>query len=664
MMDRASTFRRLSTTARGLALAGIIAGAPFLGCVPMEEQVPDRGDIFAPLHRADLAGFEHKLIQDDHAGRDDAWTDVGFAFLDLATCRELPDEAPARLEDNPEAHLVYELVRLEDERRLRLIRQARELDRRQWHVGTVHTRFTSRDFFDRSGESVDDELIRWPDVRDKWPDEWPARTSVGFDCEELVVRDRPDTLPSPFDELEPEELTGHLITEWLQTQRVRGSIEAVDDAALADRARATVAAHRADLALLLAGRDDARDVAGPTVDHTVKRTLDELIAVADEIDLDGDYHLDIALRTARLAIIVDDSDTAIDALVQLTDHPDPTIADTARYHATKIAWMEGRFGLAADIGSEMIDGPPSVRSAYAYFAATAHRHDGREDSFLGLARDALRDRRRHPDDPFLGALYREVLRELARYEVDERTEELLEEFGPRAGLATRQREFAEVALDVGRPTVARQLVEPLLEDVDDARRLPRLHAILALAAFMHDEPSEFDTHVDELIDRPDGLREAIPRNRRAAFFAHRDTELARVLRATLPLMAEWGDHDEARARRQAWLESIVDHTQTFLRRAPESAVSDELSELYRLAGQLLDDHPRGYAERIGTEEPSASALVLGTVDMPPTPPLDEAPEPTLRWPAISSLLLIPRGGVPPDDYTTDIGRDDTGEESS
>src|SRR5699024_7379068 len=151
-------------------------------------------------------------------------------------------------------------------------------------------------------------------------------------------------------------------------------------------------------------------------------------------------------------------------------------------------------------------------------------------------------------------------------------------------------------------------------------------------AFLDDDRSRFRHHIQAISQRPDWAKELIPRNRRAAFFSIQDTELRRVLQTTLPLMAEWGDDDSAQALRQIWLQIIIDETQTLLRNAPESAQSEELQRLYRLASRLLDDHPRGYAQQIGAQDISSSALILGTVELSALPPIEKAPIPRLQWP--------------------------------
>lgn len=641
----------VASAKRGLCF--LFLAVLWAGCVPMHSYSPERGDIFGPLHRGDLSAFEHKLSIDRHAGRDDAWTDLGQAFLDLAICREIAPPSE-RVRAEPEAHLLYELVILEDQRRLRLIAGSTADARQSWHAGTVHTRFTSRTFFNREAAEVDEDLIRWPESGDVWQDEWPAPTEIAYECTELGQREVAEEHQPPWEKISPRGPAGRLVAEWLQTEAALTAAQAVEsDRESRKRAHRSLLFHRADLALAMQRRDDLAELAPEAVLAATHRALDDLLEYSGGDDSTPDFGR--ALRLAELAMVIDDPHVAVEALSTLMDHRDDAVASAARYLLVRLAWMQGWWDTAADASPELLDRDSPLHSAHAYFAATAHRHAGREDAFLAMGRQALRDRTRRAD-PFMGALYRDVLRQLARYDVDERTEEILEELGPRHRIAERQRELAEVALDMGRPEVAEDLIIPLLDSTTNARLLPRLHATLALAAFLRDDRSTFEQHIQPLSQRPRALREVIPQSRRSSFFAHQDAELARVLRAMLPLMAEWGDEPQARALRQVWLAAIVDHTQQFLRWAPESSVSTSLTELYHLAGQLLDAHPRGYAERVGSDGPSASALVLGTVELTSAPPIDEAPQPRLRWPAISSLLLIPVGPLPPTRLVSDIGQ--------
>ncbi len=638
------------------ALMGLSLGALLGACVPLQESAPDRGDLFAPLHEADLSSFEQGLTLDEHTGRADHWTALGRAFLNLANCRPI-DPAPPVVADDAVTLLLYELVRLEDRRRLRLVHQSFEAGVGAWHRGTVHTQFTSRTFFNRDAAPTDDDLIHWPHVEpEAWPDEWPAPAEVEFQCGQLMARDDPPELDAPFDEIDAATVTSQLLDEWSRAEAALSAAKALpDESGLRRRSVDNLLAHRGDLALLIAQREDARHHAADAIEELQRRAMKDLVESGVQTR---------PLRIARLAMELGEPEMTIEALSHLVGHEDDRVDAVARYFIVKTAWMQGWWEMAAEGGEELIDRPASLRSAHAYFAATANRYAGREDVFFAIGRTVLRDRRRDQGDPFLGALYRELLRVLASYDVDERTDEFLEELGPRHLLDERKIEFAEIALDMGRPEVADEMVQPILESTQDARRLPRLYALRALIAFMFDDRDTFDHYVGRLSNRPAELRQVIPRNRRAAFFANQDAELARVLRATLPLMAEWGDDDHARQLRRSWLETVVEHTQRFLRWAPDSVVSNDLTELYRLAGRLLEDHPRGYAERVGSTQPSASPLVLGTIDVPPAPPLDEAPSPRLRWPQLRSLLLIPRGGLPPESFVDVLEAPGPREESS
>lgn len=651
----------MTHSATRISVLGTIAavGLSAIGCVPLEEHAVDDDDLFAPLHEADLSGFEQNLAIQQHLGEDDAWTDVGRAIVDLANCRPISAPPPARVADHRRANAAYELVRLEEIRRQRLIHRHRELERPGWHTGTLHTRFTSQTFFDRSEPEPDPERIYWPDTGEQWPDELPSAIELDYLCGQLHAHAPPEFDPDVADDIELGDASIWLFAEWKLTDQLEELIGELDDGdPLVAHAHPRLTAHRADLAVEMFDREEFEEIETPR--RAAAAALDALQLLANQSDESSHA---VSLRRARLAELLEKPDVAIDAYEHLFDHPNERVAAVARYYAAKLSWEAGDWQRVTELSDGVVDAPVAIRSAHAYFVATAHHRLGEEDAFIATARQALRDRRRDADDPFMGALYRRVLRELATYDYDDRTEELLEEFGPRAELSVRRREFAEVALDMGRPDVAEQIVEPMFDHIYDARRTPRLRAIMALAAFLQDDRDAFERRLDELLQRREDLQEVIPRNRRAAFFAHRDAELARVLRSMLPMMAEWGDDEPARRLRQVWLEVIVERTQQFLRHAPDTAVSDDLVELYRLSGRLLEDHPRGYAERVGSDGEVDSALVLGTVEVPPSPPLEKAPVPRITWSPITSLLAIPEAELPPKRFAADV-RPDSGDEEA
>lgn len=610
------------------------------GCIPLSPAEYGSRDLFQPLLRADLAAFQHKLTIDHHLGRADAWTEVGQAFLALATCNPIDGRSSALLAE-PDAALLHQLAVVEETRRLRLISQARHFQRRVWHQDTVHTQFTSRSFFNRTPGPLDQDLIRWPDPKDAWQDEQPAPVEVAYDCEALG------------DDVD-EDLPFYLEQEWKQTDKIlQMSAELTPSEPLRQQARINIILHRADLALLSLelGNDDFFDDLAISM---ADQALMELQSITEQAANEQSLAFAQSLRLSALASALDDADLLVEALATLLEHPDQGVANTARYLLMKSAWTKGWWEIVIENSSPLAPRSSPLYSAQAYFTATAHLYLGHPDRFLASARQALQNRPRDDQDPFLGALYRETLQFLAGFDVDERTEELLEEFGPRSRLMERQKELASVALDMGRPEVTRALVEPLLEQSNDARELPGLHALLALASFFEDNRPGFIHHLDAIATRPNWANELIPRSRRAAFFAPQDRELAKVLRAILPLMAEWGDDDQAQALRQPWLELVVEKTQNFLRWAPESIVSDDLSDLYTLASELLKQSARGYAAQIGAEGLPTSALILGTVGLPGLPPLSKAPSPRLRWRPLPSLLLIPADGIPPTEFISHI----------
>ena len=632
------------------------------GCVPLNAQISEEIDPFDFLHQRELSQFEHALAMERYFQSDDSWTAVGEALLDLATCDPVREAGEESLH-NPLAELARQLVQIEDLRRQRMIRAAIEGGPRVWHRGTIHTRFTSQTYFHRSPSSIDTEFIHWPRSRDTWIDESPAPVKIPYHCETLPDR-TPPPLPAPFAQIPSENLFGHLLAEFLATDQAYQEAEQLSQTPGLAQTRAALALHRADLVILLREHlpEDKELSFLAEISLKVLSDLPLFLALLQPEEPNAALptsrpnlnRFSFALRQAHLASDLDDFDARTPALRTLLDFPGPIVAETANYLLLRHLWEAGHWDQASELFSELLPLTSPYHSAHAYFAATSQRFAGHEEVFLGLAREALRNRSRPRSDPFLGALYREVLQQIVLFEVDARTLEILEELGPRAELRERTIELAEVSLDSGRPEVARELILPLLAETTDARRRPRLLAILALGAFLQGDRPTFDTHLLAISDRPAALDAVIPRRRRAAFFAHQDAELARVLRAMLPIMAEWGDDSQSRRRRQLWLTAIVEHTQRFLRWAPETTVSTPLTELYELASQLLEEHPRGYAQRVGRQPQEASPLILGTVSLATHPSLDDAPDPRLRWPPVDSLLMIPYGGRTSNSFVHDL----------
>lgn len=263
---------------------------------------------------------------------------------------------------------------------------------------------------------------------------------------------------------------------------------------------------------------------------------------------------------------------------------------------------------------------------------------------MATAMAAFRDRT-YRADPFLRALYVETLAVLNGYPFEPRTVELLEDMGDRSRIYGRVEEYARVALDLGRPANAQAAASWLLSEHRDRRYTPRYHAILALAAFLEDDPERFSSQITAIAARPGDLLGAIPASGRPGFFSGADAQLADVLRQTLPVMAEWGDGPSATRRRQRWLELVIATAQRFVRDTPGSVARPQLIELYRIASSMLaEGHARAYPERVG--QPGPGLLVLGTVrvegrDLDPFEPREP-----LHYTKVFSLTLIPRDVAP------------------
>lgn len=318
--------------------------------------------------------------------------------------------------------------------------------------------------------------------------------------------------------------------------------------------------------------------------------------------------------------------------------------------------------------SRFIEGlPPKssrIYAPYLWHVSRALFATGEYDRFLGLAMDAMRDRP-YESDPFMRAVYMKTLATLTEVPFESRTVELLEDMGPRAKTFERVEAYAAVSLDRGKPENARAAALWLLGKHLNANYHPRYHAVLALAAFLDDDLDGFEAALDDVVERPATLVEAIGAGRRGSFFVNADEQLARVFREMLPVMAEWGDGAQAEKLRQKWLNVITLRAQSFLQNSPESLARPALVELYRIASSMLEaSSPRAYPERVGALEPSP--LVLGTVRVGDRE-LD-AFEPAIETfhEAVPSLTLIPQDDVPIAawiEWFTPILRDQDAEDS-
>ncbi|TXD36880.1 hypothetical protein FRC96_09180 [Lujinxingia vulgaris] len=625
------TPRPTITTARlGLTLAALLLSA----CIPLDTVDDPALGPFDALHRGDLSQAEQRLAHRVQRGPPGELDPIARDLIDLATC-VVPTASGdlAGHHTTSDAHLLASLIALEDTRRLRLIRQSLNLPaerRAGWHRGTIHTTLTSRDAFNTEPADVPADTVTWPAHTERWPGERPAAVAIDWECESLGKRAR--------------DISSHT---WLarESDQTRMALELLDisDGPDLPQLHEALSAHLVDLSLSRLERTPGTQTPQQIVALARERAHATLAA------RDALHHIQrvnarapspgTLARQASLAMATGEVEFASDALRLLSEELKGPIALAARYLRLRLLWLQGRFDEAAHLALPLPPPQSGYFEAHAYFGVTALRRSGRTDAFLGAAREALRDRDR-AQNPYLGAVYQEVLRELATYQVDARTFEILEEFGPRNKLLERVAELADVAIDAGRPRVAESLAQHLLNEDRDARRRPRYHATQALAAFLLDDAPAFVDALRLIAPRPDAIMEVIPARRRATFFAEADAQLARVLRAALPLMAEWGDSPADQARRQRWLSLMIEELQRFMRTTPDSAIGEELEELYHLAGELLEDHPRGYAERVGRDE--ATALILGTVHLPPAYLALDAPNPRMSWPSVRSLLIVPR----------------------
>lgn len=662
-------------------------------CLPYTRAEADADARFELLWARDLSGFEQRIAVELQTGADDAWTDVGAAWLALASCEELPglrEGAP------PRARALHQSLLLEDARRRRLLYHRGTGFRATSISGTMHGPLDDPDFFERAGTQVDPAMIRWPAADEAWADELPARIDVPSSCEalyaalftdaakeraayekredelaELRTLDAVDQIDPPpprtamhWDPREgaPEPARGTLAwRERLEVERAEdliATVAALDDPddtlrALAWRARFHVATMSGEAALDLARhtKQSRDEVALAT--HWVNMLWDRMDALA-RLELEGEAPAGVLPTRRALALSawagrqtsLGEDAAALDALERAERlGVDPKNTWNVRYQKVRLLSRAGKWSAVVAFA----DAPPPPDSAFwaAFTWRTAHamRRLGQTDRFMATAMAAFRDRP-YRADPFLRAIYIEALGVLNAYPFEERTVELLEDMGDRSRIYERVEEYARVALDRGQPANAQAAASWLLARHTNRRFTPRYHAILALAAFLEDDPARFSAQVSEIAKRPAELMGAIPVTRRPAFFSGADAQLADVLRQTLPVMAEWGDGPRASARRQRWLELVIGISQDFVRNTPGSAARPQLIELYRIASSMLDEGAaRAYPERVGQQKPGP--LVLGTVrvegrDLEPFEPREP-----LHYTKVFSLTLVPRDAAPP-----------------
>ncbi len=641
------------------------------GCLPYTRATASREARFAPLYERDLSEFERAMAVENDLEVDDAWTRVGEAWLALANCR--PVDREVEFGDDGEAAtagFVHAALVLEDTRR-RLTVASRLAGGEGMSTPRLVERIREPDFFDREPPARSEDTVRWPAEDEDWADEVPAAVVVESDCEKLAAQIQKGAGPFGGEseerggekEADDSEMPLGRVDQWraamleavervvTRYERLDGEMRRGSLAATYWRSR-VYGAVRADRYAEIYTEEGPSEGSQPSgvVERLRADNLDERanrwLARLVEGDSSAEEYLDASTR-ARISLVA--AERAAEAgeperVVASVDRAlelglEPTNRWMAKYLRLRALTRVGRWKEAVATGDELPPEDSPYFAPYAYRLGVALRQLDGDERLLGMAKEVFRVRQ-PPDNPFLRGLYEKLVRLMARYEFEARVVEVLEEVGPRSGTYRRVEEFARVCLSRGRLDNAEAAGRWLLDHRQDARFRPRYRGILAMVGFYRNDTGAFRRQIEELIDRPESLLEVIPPHRRAEFFAPADSALADVFRRMLPAMAEWGDSEVAQARRRRWLEVIVDETQAFLRETDESMVRSRLVEMYRMASSLLEDDPRGYAERVGSEE--SAPLVLGTVEVGPG--RLEPHEPALRVRILEpySLAVIPR----------------------
>lgn len=667
----------MSALMRTIACSTMLVAASMAGCADFDHAEVTGGAGFDHLYNRKLSAFEQRLAASDYAGRTDAWTKLGRVWLDFVNCQPTGDREVANDGRSGEAAVAGFLaatVQLADRRR-RLKRAEVSADgrRRAWQrERTLGEAVQATDFFDREPGDGSSRQVRWPSDEEHWPDELPAPITVEGACEEMSVSGDVDEQQRKYlravDRVEA-------AWEALPDEARRGGLEAlygrirwsVGAASFQYATRRAIQGKRGEQSV--SDDVDQRDVA-LTRDAWEQRARTYLEPfVGDNAKWPEDMAETRRAETQLMATVLmlrrsggefERADRRA-ALRRLRRALEMGLENGNRWAARYLVLREqnrlGEWEASAKLASS---GPPAtspVYEAYIYRSAVALEQAGRDEAFVGLIKRVFRQHDAS-DDPFLEALHGRAMRHLAAYPFDQRIVEVLEEMGPRDELYGRVEAYARAAIGRGHTEAAEDAGEWLLRYHSDARARPRYRALLALVAFQRDNVDAFRRQIDEIARRPDALTEAIPPGRRASFFAPSDAALTRILRSTLPMMAEWGETPAAERRRERWLTIIVEEVQQFLRTTEESVARPALEEMYRLASEQLANHPRGYAERVGGEGPST--LVLGTVtvsreDLSSVEPVIGV---TVEMPY--SLTLVPRGDKPPFEWPERWPADSTG----
>lgn len=599
------------------------------GCGNFASSERDGEGAWHALHERRLSDFEHRLALARHVATDDEATRLGEAWLGLVNCSEQPDLQNASW---PRASVWLEGLRRDDLLATSVSVES-ALDATMFEV------IYQKGFFDRQPRRTDSQVV-WPASDEQWPDEYPVPLEITSRCATIKKR-----------------LQGEREEPYFEFDRIlRRYVE--PETPVAKRARWLAELYRAELAyrgwrdsaraLQRADErtgDEAREDAQKASETWRSRMTHSLSALDDPpSEVPVLHRAEASLLQARWAVSQEEwsscASSARDAHQLGLEDSNRWVA---RYLDLRCRTALEEWASARELADELPPSRSAWYSPYIYHLLRSIARMGDDDELFSSAMSAFRDRGA-VSNAYEAAAYRLVLERLARYDFDDRTVELLEEMGPRGQTYERTAAYARLALDRGETENARAAASYLLSRDPDARNYPSYHGLRALAAFYEADREAFSRHVRTVAARDPEVLKAVPRGRRAGFYAASDSELARILRQMLPAMAEWGDTAGARELRQSWLKVIVDESQRFLRENDETRIRRELIDLYRTASALLEEHPRGYVERVGKLD--AAPLVLGTVNLAASPPNAAEPPIEVELSKIWSIAVLPADGDP------------------
>lgn len=634
----------------------IICPLVLTACVPYRAATAPDEPHFEHLRQGDVAAFDQRIKADVQSGAETDETAIGLAWLDFLSCEPIKGYELSE----PGATWAVELLRVEEARRATYVISRRSEPARL--VDLPYGRMAADEPLRWEPRASDgaggrDEAIIWPAEDEDWADELTAATEVERSCPGLLDRllGRDDSTEEDGQEDATNRPTSlelvwpHYVRQFDALERANRAFDQLESPSndarrvdLESRIYAYLVVDR--FGRLAANRDDF--VVPETFTTQTFEALDRGTSSAQADAEKEGSPLGQTVATARYLLAVhafehDDLEASQKHLALARKASPPELLDWPIRHLEQwMMWREGDWAAIAETSDEL---PPTNHpdfGSYVYRRATALLRSGEPDRFLATITEAMADRS-WSNDPYLEATWGAVLRFLADVPFDPRVAEVIENLGPRSGTYERMEELGRTALDLGRPAVADDVATWLLARDRDARRHPRYHALRALADFLRDDRAGFTEDLRKITRRDPELLEALPASRQARFFEHADRELARIIAQTLPMMAEWGDDEGSRESRRAWLTLMVEEIQRFLRTAEETSARSQLVELYRLAGRLLADHPRGYAERVGRDD--SDDLILGTVQVEPG--------------ELESKAFLAKSLIPISDFVAPIPRD-------